>query len=144
MKKIIIGIVILALLGGGAYLVLGNDDKEDSSSDTSGATSSSEKADDSSSVSTNTTAPSATSEVSIEDMAFTQASITVKKGTTVTWTNKDSVQHSVAPDSETSEFKEGDLLSKGQSYKVTFNTPGTYSYHCTPHPSMKGSVTVTE
>lgn len=144
MKKIIIGIIILALLGGGAFLVLGNDDKEDSSSDTSAAESSSKNVDDSSSASSKTTAPSATNEVSIEDMAFSPAFITVKKGTTVTWTNKDNTQHNVAPDTETNEFKAGDLLSKGDSYKVTFNTPGTYSYHCTSHPSMKGSVTVTE
>lgn len=84
-------------------------------------------------------------EVEIENFAFQPASISVKKGTTVTWTNKDSTQHSVIPDSGDSDaFQGSELLSQGATYSFTFNTPGTYTYHCGPHPQMTGSVTVTE
>lgn len=82
--------------------------------------------------------------VSIKDFAFSPSTITVKKGTKVTWTNQDSTRHDIAPDNETSEFKKSDLLGKGQSYEVTFNTVGEYTYHCTPHPQMTGKVIVTE
>lgn len=89
----------------------------------------------------NQTTPSA---VTIRDFSFGPATLTVKKGTTVTWTNEDSTQHDVTPDSPTGEFKRSSLLDKGDNYSVTFNTPGTYRYHCTPHPDMKGTITVTE
>ncbi len=82
--------------------------------------------------------------VNIQDYNFGPAKVTVKKGTKVTWTNQDSVEHNVAPDKATSEFKESELLGKGKSYSVTFNTVGTYTYHCGPHPYMKGTIEVTE
>jgi amicyanin len=82
--------------------------------------------------------------VEIKDFAFSPAAITVKKGTKVTWTNKDSTQHNISPDTETADFKASELLAQGESYSVTFNTVGTFSYHCTPHPYMKASVIVTE
>ena len=145
MKKIIVGVVVLALIGGGAFVVLGKDDKNGLSSNTSTATNSDSSTDEASSASSsNGSQPVATSAVTIADMAFGPTVITVKKGTTVTWTNNDSVQHNVAPDTETGEFKAGELLSKGESYEVTFNTVGTFTYHCTPHPFMKGTVLVTD
>lgn len=87
----------------------------------------------------------AANEVFMQDFAFTPAEMTVKKGTTVTWTNKDDAKHDVAPDQESESFKSSpNLLAKGESYSFTFNTVGTYSYHCTPHPYMKATVEVTE
>lgn len=82
--------------------------------------------------------------VIIHDFAFSPAKITVKKGTTVTWTNDDTAKHDIAPDNPSDEFKKSNLLAKGETYSVTFDTVGTYTYHCTPHPFMKGSVEVTE
>jgi amicyanin len=87
---------------------------------------------------------SADEEVEIEDFAFSPATITVKKGTTVTWTNRDSVSHTVTPDQETDAFKGSELLGKDESYSFTFNVAGTYSYFCKPHPQMKAKVVVTE
>jgi amicyanin len=84
------------------------------------------------------------SSVEIQNFAFNPGKITVKKGTKVTWTNQDSVKHNVAPDSASDNFKGSDLLAKGESYSYTFNTAGTYTYHCSPHPYMKGTVEVTE
>jgi plastocyanin len=82
--------------------------------------------------------------VTISNFAFQPAKITVKKGTTVTWTNQDSIRHDVAPDDPTDFFRKSDLLDKGESYSVTFSEVGTFTYHCTPHPQMTGTVEVTE
>lgn len=78
-------------------------------------------------------------EVEIEDFAYISATITVKVGTTVTWENKDKVQHTVTSDSGL--FDSG-LLAKGVPFSFTFTEPGTYTYHCTPHPNMKGTIIV--
>ena len=79
-------------------------------------------------------------EVRIEDYAFSPANIVVDVGTTVTWTNYDSVGHTVTSD-------DGDelaspLLGRNETYSHTFDEPGEYAYHCTPHPNMEGLVTV--
>lgn len=85
-----------------------------------------------------------TSSVEISNFAFKPAKITIKKGTTVTWTNKDSAMHDVTPTGGGADFKASELLAKGESYSFTFNTTGTYTYLCSPHPYMKGTVEVTE
>jgi amicyanin len=86
-----------------------------------------------------------TAAVMINSFAFAPASLTVKKGTTVTWTNQDDVGHSVTLDSgQPAGGPTGPLLGKGDRYSFTFKTAGTYHYHCSIHPSMKGSVTVTD
>ena|SRR5580765_6919129 len=85
---------------------------------------------------------SATNSVSINNFAFSPASITVKKGTKVTWTNKDSTSHTVTADS--SSGPKSSLLGQGESYSFTFDTVGTFSYHCQVHSTMTGTVTVTE
>jgi len=78
-------------------------------------------------------------EVEIEDFAYLSAAITIKVGTTVTWTNKDSVRHTVS--SDTGLFESG-LFGKGESFSHTFTEAGTFTYHCAPHPYMKGTVIV--
>jgi len=88
-----------------------------------------------------------TNSVTIQDMSFSPATITVKKGTTVTWTNKDSVGHNVVSDSDAPAGgppKTASLLSKDQTFSFKFDTVGTFSYHCAPHPFMQGTVEVTE
>jgi plastocyanin len=80
--------------------------------------------------------------VSIQNMSFSPDSITVKKGTTVTWTNNDSTTHTVTADSGSGP-KSGNLASS-DTYNFTFNTTGTFNYHCSIHPSMTGKVTVTD
>ncbi len=85
-----------------------------------------------------------TNQVSFKGFAVVQKSIKVKKGTTVTWTNEDGAKHDVTPDTESADFKASELFGKGETYSVTFNTAGTYSYYCSPHPYMKGTVEVVE
>ncbi len=85
--------------------------------------------------------PMATNSVTLQNFAFSPVNITVQKGTTVTWTNQDSVTHTVTADSGPSPNSQP--LAKGDSYSYTFDSVGTFSYHCTPHPYMKATVTVT-
>jgi plastocyanin len=85
--------------------------------------------------------------VNMQNFAFTPATITVPKGTTVTWINQDSANHQILNDA-TGTLGQGVLFSsnslpKGASYSFKFDTAGTYPYHCSIHPSMKGTVVVT-
>jgi plastocyanin len=80
--------------------------------------------------------------VSIKNFAYNPNPITVSKGTTVTWTNNDTAPHTATAASGSFTFDTG-RLANGASKAITFNTPGTFAYTCTIHPSMKGSITVT-
>lgn len=71
--------------------------------------------------------------------AYGPTTITVKAGTKVTWTNDDDVAHTVTADDGT--FDSG-FFDAGRSWSFTFARPGTYAYHCLPHPWMKGTVVV--
>jgi amicyanin len=87
-----------------------------------------------------TTATITVAAIKIKDYSFIPTPITVKTGTTVTWTNEDSTDHTVASDSGTE--INSPSLSQGQSYSHTFNTAGTYTYHCGVHPIMKATIIV--
>ncbi len=78
--------------------------------------------------------------VEMKNFAFSPSTLTIKKGDTVVWTNRDSTQHTVTSDSGTELNSE--RLSQEETYSHTFNTQGTFSYHCTPHPSMNGKIIV--
>jgi len=77
--------------------------------------------------------------IDIANFAFLPKTMTLKKGATVTWINQDTVAHTATADDAS--FDTG-LLAKGESGSVTFDKPGTYSYHCTPHPNMKATIVV--
>jgi amicyanin len=85
----------------------------------------------------------AKSSITISNMAYSPATLTVKAGTKVTWTNQDGVAHSVTSSDGSSMAFDSGLLGKGQTYTLTFTQPGTYDYHCSVHPFMKGTVVVT-
>jgi plastocyanin len=77
--------------------------------------------------------------INISGFAFDPATITIKVGQAVTWTNQDSVVHTVvASDNSWS----SDSLETGASFSHTFDTAGTFTYICGVHPSMKGTVIV--
>lgn len=84
-----------------------------------------------------TPAPGA-SEVFIQGFAFNPSSITVAANTTVTWTNKDAVSHTVTSNSGV--FDSG-MIGPNGTFSFKFLAAGTYPYHCTPHSSMTASVT---
>jgi amicyanin len=88
-----------------------------------------------------TVAPQPTAaSVSISGFAFGPATLTVKKGATVTWTNRDTAPHTVTSDSGS--VLGSDTLKTGQSYSATFTEAGTFSYHCAFHPMMKATIVV--
>lgn len=145
-------IVIVLVLGvGGAYVLFIKDDTTNEQSTTQVTTETAQDAAESSATNNSTasenmaepsTEEGQTASVTIKNFAFAPASITVKKGTTVTWTNEDSAEHNAF--SAQDGGPKGRLLSKGESYSFTFDKVGTYSYICEPHPHMKGTVTVTD
>jgi plastocyanin len=71
--------------------------------------------------------------------AFNPSPVTVPAGTTVRWTNDDSIAHDVT--SNTNVWASGNI-APGAHFDFTFQTAGTYPYHCTIHPGMVGTVTV--
>jgi plastocyanin len=94
---------------------------------------------------TQTQVPGATV-VNIQNFAFNPASITVPKGTTVTWVNQDTANHEIVNDAQGSIAQGASFTSnslpKGASYSFKFDNPGDYPYHCSIHPSMKATVVV--
>ncbi len=70
---------------------------------------------------------------------FAPPSITIHVGDTVIWTNAGTYQHTVTADNGA--FDSGNV-NAGATWSFTFTSPGTYTYHCTPHPWMKGTIVV--
>ena len=81
------------------------------------------------------------STVQIADYAFKQPTITVAAGTEISWTNHDDDPHTVTADDKSFDSKG---LGNGDTWSHTFTKPGKYTYHCSAHPFMKGTVIVTE
>ena len=77
--------------------------------------------------------------VSIKNFAFSNTSLSVTAGTTVTWTNNDATAHTVTADDGS--FDSGNI-APGNSFTHTFSSMGTVHYHCSIHPMMKGAVIV--
>lgn len=91
---------------------------------------------------------SKTHNVTIQNFAFAPPELKIKVGDSVTFTQKDSTIHTVDTDphpdhTQLPGFDSGSL-SQGQSYTHTFTKAGTFTYHCSPHPSMKGKIIVEE
>ena len=85
-------------------------------------------------------AQTAAAAVGIDNFTFNPATVTVKAGTTVTWTNKDDIPHGIAATNNT--FKRSQALDTDDSFSFTFTTPGTYQYFCYIHPHMTGTIVV--
>ena len=83
--------------------------------------------------------PPTANTVTMSNMAFSPGNLKVKTGTTVTWTNDDNMSHTVTADNGT--FNSGSMKS-GDTFKYTFNTVGTYPYHCNFHAGMKATIVV--
>jgi plastocyanin len=75
--------------------------------------------------------------INIQNFAFSPETLTVTKGTTVTWINNDSAPHQI----KSATFNSGQL-GKGQSFSFTFNDVGAFDYSCAIHPSMLGKIIV--
>jgi plastocyanin len=85
-----------------------------------------------------------TAAVSMKNIQFNPKSLSVAKGTTVTWTNDDSMNHDVTKTGGPGpQFASGSgNLAQGATYKQTLSTPGTIKYVCTVHPGMTGTINV--
>ena len=77
--------------------------------------------------------------VVVKDFMFSPTPLTVKAGSTVTWTNMDDEPHTAV--SDTGAFKSGGM-DTNESFSFKFDKPGTYHYTCTIHPRMVGTIIV--
>jgi plastocyanin len=148
-NKILVGAVVAIVAVGGitAAVVLNKKDtpKTASTTDTSQMDMNNDTAtnqEDTKTTPTDANAPLATNEVAIENFTYGPLAITVKKGTAVTWTNKDSAAHTVTADK--GQGPASGTLQQGDKYTFTYNTAGTFTYHCNFHGNMTGTVVVTE
>ncbi len=83
--------------------------------------------------------PPAGKAITIEGFAFAPGSLTIPKGTVVTFTNKDAAPHTATANDGS--FDTGSIAKDGTA-KITFNTAGTFTYFCTFHPGMTGTIIV--
>ena len=78
--------------------------------------------------------------IEIKDFAFNPQIITVKSGEKVTWINRDEEPHTVV--SVEKQFKKSTALDTDQTFTITTGAPGTYTYFCSVHPKMTGTIVV--
>ena len=74
---------------------------------------------------------------------FKPGTLSIKTGSTVTWTDNTSAPHTVTSDAGDPAAFNGSLGGNGATFSFTFTTPGTYKYHCSIHPYMTATVIVT-
>ena len=132
-KKIVIPIVVVIAIIGAAVAI--NSRSKDSMSGMQKSTTTAQPS------AAETVAPNT---VILKDLDFATKKLTVKKRTTVTWLNKDTAKHTVTFDDAALADASSKLFGNGETFTYTFNTVGTYNYHCMPHPFMKAAVEVTE
>ena len=78
--------------------------------------------------------------IEIKDFAFNPQTITVKSGEKITWINRDEEPHTIV--SVEKQFKKSSALDTDQEFTITAGAPGTYSYFCSVHPKMTGTIVV--
>ena len=83
--------------------------------------------------------PEMTVEVKIDNFSFSPASLEIKAGTKVTWTNADDIPHTVVSNEQVFKSK---ALDTDEKFSFTFDKPGTYAYFCSLHPKMTAKVVV--
>jgi plastocyanin len=83
-------------------------------------------------------------EIVIQNFAFLPATLTVAPGTAVTWDNRDEEPHNIVnvpPAGQQRAFR-SQAVDGGDKYSFVFSQPGTYSYICSIHPHMQGTIVV--
>ena len=135
MNKAIVAVILVVVLAVGGWAVYDhNKTKTNTSSSTQNTT--------------NTTSSSSSSQaamtgsIDIKNMMFTPSQITVAKGGTVTWTNNDSVAHTVVDDLSNVGVPSSNDIQPGSIYSFKFTKTGSFQYHCSIHPSMRGTIVV--
>jgi plastocyanin len=79
-------------------------------------------------------------QIVIKDFHFSPEILTVKSGEKVTWINRDEEPHTVV--SVEKQFKKSSALDTDQEFSITAGTPGRYTYFCSVHPKMTGTIVV--
>jgi plastocyanin len=79
-------------------------------------------------------------QIVIKDFHFTPQTLTVKSGEKITWINRDEEPHLVV--SVEKQFKKSPPLDTDQEFTITASAPGTYTYFCSIHPKMTGTILV--
>lgn len=90
-------------------------------------------------IATITIARAQSAEVKIDNFTFTPPQVTVKAGSTITWTNADDIPHTVVAKERQFRSK---ALDTDETFSFTFTTPGVYEYFCSLHPHMTGKIVV--
>lgn len=134
-NKIIVGIIVVVVIIAGAVYFMHKHNEMQSTMNMQHMNMQAQN----SSPTTSTKTPTGKNAVTIQNFAFSPATITIKAGQSVTWTNEDNIGHSATSDNGS--FDTG-VLSQGQSKSITFAKAGTYTYHCSVHPDMKATVIV--
>lgn len=80
-----------------------------------------------------------TMEIKIDNFSFGPADVSIPVGTTVTWTNRDDIPHTVV---STEKVFKSKLLDTDEKFSFTFAQAGTYPYFCSIHPKMAGRIVV--
>jgi plastocyanin len=80
--------------------------------------------------------------IDMKDIKYVPADATVPVGQTVTWTNSDSVAHTVTKESGVGPDFDSGTIAAGKTFKQKFGTEGEIAYYCTLHPNQKGTLTV--
>lgn len=95
------------------------------------------------------TTPTSSSTVSIVSgartlttTAYSPNPVTISKGMTVMWVNNDTIAHTATSDAGSAASWNSGTMAAGASFSYTFSASGTFTYHCTLHPGMVGTVTV--
>ena len=144
LRRLLVLLFAIALLAGAC----GGDDDDDDATDTS----TTEVAADESTTSTTATtapaddedsAPASGDAVTISGFSFNPDSLAVTTGTTVTWSNKDGVTHTVTsgtPEDPDGTFEE--QVSAGSSVEITLDEAGRFTYFCAIHNTMRGEIVV--
>jgi plastocyanin len=78
--------------------------------------------------------------IEIKDFTFNPQTITVKSGEKVTWINRDEEPHTIV--SVGKQFKKSTALDTDQEFTITAGSPGTYTYYCSVHPKMTGTIVI--
>ena len=135
MKKLLVLLIACLAL---TLAACGDDDDDDGGATGGGTASPTEQSDKS----TPPASKGGGEKVDIPSISFDPEELTVKAGTTVTWTNSDDLPHTVTKtDGPGPEFDSGSL-GPGNEFEQTFDTKGKIDYVCTIHPGQAGSITV--
>lgn len=138
MKKALITIIVVIVLAVGGWVIYDHGKTNNNSLYGNNTNSSTQT-----NSNTNSTQSAATGNITISaNMIFTPSQINVAKGATVTWTNNDNVAHTVIDDLNNVGGPASGNIEPGSTYSFTFNKTGSFQYHCSIHPAMRGTIVV--